>query len=80
MAPPHFNALWPAQDRAVIVPAVFNRDDICFLGVFDGTVGDHAADYVHTTIADAVVSSPVRVTAACFLWGGAAATCGSRIR
>jgi len=43
------------------VPSVYGREDVVFLGVFDGTVGDHAADYVHATIAEHVCGSKVGV-------------------
>lgn len=42
------------EDRCVILPAVGGNDDITFLAVFDGTVGEHAADFVHHTIGDAI--------------------------
>ena len=45
------------QDRAIIIPSVFSREDVTFLGVFDGTVGDHAADYVQTAIAESIYGS-----------------------
>lgn len=44
----------------MIVPRVSGNDAVAFLGVFDGTVGDHAAEYVHATIADNVCNSKVR--------------------
>lgn len=36
-----------SQDRLVVCPRVMGRDDISIMCVFDGTVGDHAADYCH---------------------------------
>jgi hypothetical protein len=45
------------EDRATTVPRVHNRDDIMFLGIFDGTVGDFAADTVHATISDYMLNS-----------------------
>lgn len=38
------------EDRFVVCPRLLGRDDLQFYGVFDGTVGDFASDYVHTTI------------------------------
>lgn len=45
------------EDRCVIVPRVFDKDDVLFLGVFDGTVGDYASEFVHHAVADAVCGS-----------------------
>jgi len=39
---------------------VFGRDDVTFLGVFDGTVGDNAAEFVHLNIVDHICGHPVR--------------------
>ena len=39
------------------MPRVSGQDDVCFLGVFDGTVGDFAADFVHLAIQDALCTS-----------------------
>ena len=47
----------PPQDRCTVVPRVAGQDDVCFLGVFDGTVGDFAADFVHLAIQDALCTS-----------------------
>lgn len=46
------------------MPRVLGRDDCTFLGVFDGTVGDVAADFVHNHLADAVCQNEVRQLAA----------------
>ena len=43
----------------MLLPKVFGRDDVSFFGVFDGTVGDHAADYVHTSIVEHICGSKV---------------------
>lgn len=44
--PCHLLGLRPTQeDRFVLVPSFF-RDDACFCGVFDGTVGDDASDFM----------------------------------
>lgn len=48
------------QDRCALVPHVFGRDDATFLGVFDGTVGEHASDFVHHVIAAQVCGHEVR--------------------
>jgi serine/threonine protein phosphatase PrpC len=31
---------------------VVGRDDVTFIGVFDGTVGDNASDFAHHYLAD----------------------------
>lgn len=48
------------EDRATTVPRVHGREDLMFLGIFDGTVGDYAADTIHLTIADYMLNSKVR--------------------
>lgn len=42
------------------MPRVLDRDDVAFVGVFDGTVGDHAADFVHHNICDHILGHKVR--------------------
>lgn len=37
------------EDRFVVCPKILGKDTQQFYGVFDGTVGDYTADYVHTT-------------------------------
>lgn len=46
------------EDRCISIPRVFGRDDVVFLGVFDGTVGDTAAEFVHHAMGEAVCASP----------------------
>jgi len=44
------SGLRPSQeDRFVLVPSFF-RDDAAFCGVFDGTVGDHASEFISKNI------------------------------
>lgn len=45
------------EDRCLLVPSVHGRSDVTFAGVFDGTVGDHAAQFVHHIIGDVVCNS-----------------------
>ena len=42
------------------MPRVGGNDDVCFLGVFDGTVGDDAADFVHLHLQDAMCGASNR--------------------
>lgn len=39
------------EDRFVLVPQFF-RDDAAFCGVFDGTVGDHASEFIVKNVVD----------------------------
>lgn len=45
------------EDRATIVTNVLGHDNVIFAGVFDGTVGDYAAEYVHHAITENVLGS-----------------------
>ena len=45
------------EDRATIVTKVLGHDDVIFAGVFDGTVGDHAAEFVHSVIAENILGN-----------------------
>ena len=46
----YFLGLRPSQeDRFLMIPKFF-RDDCSFCGVFDGTVGEHAAEFVNQNI------------------------------
>jgi len=44
------------EDRLLLVPKLFH-DDILFCGVFDGTVGHHASDYLVENILKVLVST-----------------------
>jgi serine/threonine protein phosphatase PrpC len=46
-----------SQDRCIIVPRVGGADDVCLLGVFDGTVGDNAAEFCHMKFQDALLGN-----------------------
>lgn len=48
------------QDRAVCVPKVFGDENAMFFGVFDGTVGDYAAEFVHLHAAQNICGGKVR--------------------
>jgi serine/threonine protein phosphatase PrpC len=45
------------EDRCMIMPAVLGHEDVSFLAVFDGTVGEHAADFVHHNIHEHIFTS-----------------------
>jgi len=51
------------QDRLVVCPRVMGRDDISVLCVFDGTVGDHAADFCHQHFPRNLVGMPLFASA-----------------
>jgi serine/threonine protein phosphatase PrpC len=52
------SGLRPTQeDRFLLIPSFF-RDDAAFCGVFDGTVGDDAAEYVVKNIVRHLCDSP----------------------
>lgn len=45
------------EDRAVIAPKVLGNEDVLFAGVFDGTVGEYAADFSHFHAAENICGS-----------------------
>lgn len=77
-APPH-PPLPPLQDRCTLIPSVLGRDDLAFLGVFDGTVGDTAADFVHMHLADSICGHKVSSgpPTECANWGAYCASASS---
>jgi hypothetical protein len=59
--PPRTHVLTPSlQDRLLLVPTGYGRDDVAFFGVFDGTVGDVASEFVHLHAANNILGSEVR--------------------
>lgn len=68
------NASNERQDRLCVCPRLFGRDDVSFFGVFDGTVGDFAADFVHVHLAPILADLPKLAEAVAALDAGDLAT------